>query len=38
MVEWSYSEVVLLIVLTFFAGYTAGRLRALFKHRSGDYT
>ncbi|AJX32696.1 Uncharacterised protein [Burkholderia oklahomensis] len=31
MVKWSYTEVVLVIVLAFFAGYTVGRLRALFK-------
>ena len=31
VVEWSYNEVLLVIVLTFFAGYTVGRLRALVK-------
>lgn len=31
MVYWSYSEVVLHVVLAFFAGYAVGRLRALYK-------
>ena len=31
MSEWSYNEVLLLVVLVFFAGYAMGRLRALVK-------